>query len=939
MRSPYLRLIPALLFLAALPLLAQDEDDPILRGSVWVIAAVHQDAHQQSMSDDYKASTLLKYLETSFGQNPKMALPELQSRYDMGLAVLDNTLSSSTDEARQKVKAFIGQFGAPSVRPFVNLAADGATNLNRVYAAQARRETESDIYVQSLESTSIFAEAYRLSRTYPATFGEIVNAKMIPRFLKVQTTSSIAAIRQNYLSLNTKIDPVIAALAIPSATRQQAAQKLISAHLAKDVSRLRAEAKVFNRQVSRHGYRAASSNHAAGAKLQNVKQEFSDAEDTVGIMSAILQLTGDKELASAAKSFEKEASALISFTDALATYTAGGAVSGFALIHSGLTAASTIASIFGGGDSADAAVLSEIQKQLQLLRAEMNAHFAALDLEIDQLFASLDRIYWSIQHLSLQVNEIQQEIAFASERLQLLDDRAGILAAAQADDAFEVQKEHCLRYEYSPRLPYSDFVYCMDAFAARSTISASNEIYTPLRARNERDYAIAVELGKPLASNFRYLNTVLADRGIGYQNAELPNPVVWMSGADAYVDIATKYPDYFFQLTAIDKLTRIAAEGTSLQEFIHDISGTTPEERAKNFQENLIKSYLRTAHSVGKMLDDRRSQILQYQLMQQPETVQVTTKSMGGCPSMVYSPTPKWDSLTHSVELDLGPLTSRAIPLEYRIVEKNNLGNLTICYSKIDLSDSQPEDTNGISWVSMNVRMRIVASIGDAELFQDNFEFRGHYVPIFDNGLLWNWVQFPSTQHVHPDFVAWLQKKLADPASLKIAADYAVKKLWLNSDFVHSTIATMTDEMNSPGNSLYNVTEALSGSKELLKNAVMVAFPLTYQNTPELQKILGESGLTDREAVLRAYSCTQNPKDPCSASDKNFADEIVKNPTNAHQIAIQAVANRYRKFLETTINSAPYDELEPSMRATAFKLQTLILLYDGHPHIRTSANQ
>src|SRR6202034_497706 len=136
--------------------------------------------------------------------------------------------------------------------------------------------------------------------------------------------------------------------------------------------------------------------------------------------------------------------------------------------------------------------------------------------------------------------------------------------------------------------------------------------------------------------------------------------------ADAYVDIATKYPDYFLKLTAIDKLKRIASEEASLQGFIHQITGTTAEERSKNFHDGLIKSYDTTARSLGKTLDDRRAQIMQYQLTQLPGAVTLKTKSMGGCPwTVYYAGPPTWNALSHSVELPLDPLTSRMVPAEY----------------------------------------------------------------------------------------------------------------------------------------------------------------------------------------------------------------------------------------------------------------------------------
>src|SRR4051794_36694670 len=104
-----------------------------------------------------------------------MTLAQLRSRYDMGLAVMENALVPPTSDTIRKVKSFVGDYGPAEVRPLLNLAADAAADIDRVYSAPTRRMTESDIYLQSLDSRSTFAQAYRLSLKYPATFGQIVN--------------------------------------------------------------------------------------------------------------------------------------------------------------------------------------------------------------------------------------------------------------------------------------------------------------------------------------------------------------------------------------------------------------------------------------------------------------------------------------------------------------------------------------------------------------------------------------------------------------------------------------------------------------------------------------------------------------------------------------------------------------------------------------------
>jgi hypothetical protein len=146
---------------------------------------------------------------------------------------------------------------------------------------------------------------------------------------------------------------------------------------------------------------------------------------------------------------------------------------------------------------------------------------------------------------------------------------------------------------------------------------------------------------------------------------------------------------------------------------------------------------------------------------------------------------------------------------------------------------------------------------------------------------------------------------------------------------VRATIGTIAEELSSPGSDIYQAAERASGSKALLKSALKVAFPLTYQNNPDLQRILGDNGLIDREAILRAYTCIQSTKQPCGSADKNLADEIVKNPTDAHVVGIQARWYRHRKNLITVIDNAPYDQLEPSLRRTSVRLRTLLLLYEA----------
>lgn len=929
----------------SVPLYAQAQrDDPLLQSSLWVRASVYEDTHATD-ADRYKTSALTKYMVTIFKQTPDMSYSQLVAQFDFATSAIDRTLFPSSEATIAKIRDYSKDLTGVYVRPLVDLAADLSTDLVRERAADDARHFQSDLYQISLEAEGTFLDAYRLALLHPDTFGALVNRDIFPRFLKLPTNASVDQIVNTYPQLNLPREvAILSTLKGDSAHINEPAAVQTTRDIATAADqKLRVTAK------PRVSSKTSGASKVSKRSLQDIQAEYADAKDSVSILSTFLQLSGDPRLQDLARRFETEVSAVISFSETLELYrTTTDQVSDLALFKSGLGCALIImTSIYDNNNNAsEIGALNDIVQELRSLRREMNDHFASLEMDVIRLFEALDKISSILSVQVYQLDQLQREISYANERLQFLSVRANVVAQTQARDQLDARREHCLAYDYRPDLSFPEFVNCLDDFSAAATINAHDDVFEPYTGRNQRADAIAQELQQPLQGNLKYLSALLASRGITHERSTLPNPVIWLEAANAYVDLAARYPDYFAHLTSDKKLHNIIEEGRSVTVFASDIAKAATETHSKTLATKLLRPYQAHASALSGKLDNHLNERLLFSVSQKPPGSGLRIARMIPCGSLTIASHPEWNRLRNFIDWPLIYFVSTGVFKQWKDltifpgtatwVEMSGLGDIQLCYSAVT-AVAPCEMIGNSTGAKCKYRVNVVGWVGfvgkpetNRKVFENVFEFLGvvtsdldgDFKRFVDNGLSLDVANQKNA------FAQWVASQLFSLPAQTAVSQYAAARLWtVGPDFAGAG-EFVRDELASPGNSFNVEAEVLAGEKAIIRDAIKLAFPTEYDRNMALRQSLGDDGLVDRSRLTDAFGClglATTDKGECSKEDRRLADAITTVHTKR---AIENAAKRDIGTIDKAIRESRGTSADPLIEIALSRLYALGAAYE-----------
>jgi hypothetical protein len=230
-----------------------------------------------------------------------------------------------------------------------------------------------------------------------------------------------------------------------------------------------------------------------------------------------------------------------------------------------------IASLFDSGPSTEQVILEqiiELRHQVEDVRQQMHERFDAVDRRLDQMFKLLIH---GFQDLSINIAFARAELYILGIQLSnvesnLLNLEPNLRAYLEVgfDRPHWRQVDRCLtwRKHERGRLPYSEFSSALDGLRQGATREAK-DLLAVGRSLNKEE----LENDSKLAARFLALSKDGLDCNIGlmqsiarrfghdgvFSQVRLANPMRWAMMVEAYVQLASQYPDYYYrQSTDVD---------------------------------------------------------------------------------------------------------------------------------------------------------------------------------------------------------------------------------------------------------------------------------------------------------------------------------------------------------------------------------------------------
>ena len=389
----------------------------------------------------------------------------------------------------------------------------------------------------------------------------------------------------------------------------------------------------------------------------------------------------------------KGVTAVKAILEAGSLFSVGGFVAAGSLVEAGMD----IFSLFNEKQSVDQVILAQIQairEDIQHLGQIMNERFDHVDMELNQIFSTLETHFAQIDYQLGVIHETLSDVQISLLNIQTQMDRLetnlyGFLNTGFRMDFLEAINGG-LRFQERAGLAmpfYPDYINYENKFNAWASIFGKDDLRAGSYQRSYADADILQELTVfPLPTNVNYiLQSPSALFGLpALASDRVDNPRDWSLAANAYATLGEENPQDAWQI-ADYRFDEVYNEGLTLQDSLRRI--TQIGARANYPLFNALLGFY--GGKIGPVSDKINNDLLlEYKrlnnIADQVDLWGGVDQSLDFTPEHLRSGsvmTP-WNSDAHlPAQLDLPDGMVNALPVPLKLAEALNLGKLTFRFS------------------------------------------------------------------------------------------------------------------------------------------------------------------------------------------------------------------------------------------------------------------
>lgn len=272
-----------------------------------------------------------------------------------------------------------------------------------------------------------------------------------------------------------------------------------------------------------------------------------------------------------------------------------------ALLRVGGTAAAVGSNFTVAGNIASAVAILASVANGSLTEPAVRQQVAALASQVDEvrqqvsrlegMDRQLDRIYLELcsglRGLSQDMALAREELRGVNVRLALLQCQVFSLAPelrgyidTAADRSLRRELSHCLDRDCQEGEPLTvaEFTHCLESLRQAATSEAGDALgrgssLSDTEVTDDSRFAARI-VAESLTGNVTLLQAASRRLGQdgGFSRRPLVNPVRWALYADLYVQLAGRYPEYFYRHCSAHGLDQLIEAGRQWQEALHDLT-------------------------------------------------------------------------------------------------------------------------------------------------------------------------------------------------------------------------------------------------------------------------------------------------------------------------------------------------------------------------------
>ena len=548
--------------------------------------------------------------------------------------------------------------------------------------------------------------------------------------------------------------------------------------------------------------------------------------------------------------------------------------------------AMTIVSLFSdNGQTPDQMILSElaeIRRAILEFHKDMSYRFDRVDITLSEMYTGLSRaldlIDTRLGKLDGRVADVQLALLRESQQLNRLHRNMFDYLNDLSLRSINKGVSYCLDYSlFFPSLHLSDDDYrrCQIDFVTWATSDSRDKLSTG-SFTNLDDPVFSMETRAwPLAAKINLLASAMQQFGLysfGERNKLLPNPIVWATGAEAYIKLAGDNP-ILYDRYSTEGIDRLIAVGEELDTFLASFTNLPGQKRQPNLQfvRNLIAGYRSRSSVLRRQIQDSEDTFMLHDA-KGIKLWEGSDQSTDYIPDALAAPVPATLGTDSQNLLMLTRNFAQRIPPSVRLAEKLGLGRLNISIDiqfperiviglgKADNHPFSPDlyQIRSRAFITATTRFDQIIVSKMSVVSDKQFDL----CVVGDNGDCSAQQRTDSAKTIVP--VHWnsnekldtlLESKGLDSADSKIVGGVAeigkrvtVRIVQLRRAFYTGLLTDISGKTN-----LHDTAEIMSSFRDLIELYTAFVFPDTLSSDEGFRGALyGTQRIVDREAVVQS---------------------------------------------------------------------------------------
>jgi predicted nucleic acid-binding Zn-ribbon protein len=647
----------------------------------------------------------------------------------------------------------------------------------------------------------------------------------------------------------------------------------------------------------------------------------------------------------------------------------GTAMSSAILTGNILGAAMDIASLFGGGPSADQMILREIEQlrqQIADLNKQMNSRFDHVDTALNEIYASLNDNFLAIEaelrEARVDLSTVQQNILQLHERVNSLEFNVYDYLNAGFNRQFTGYEEACFEDQNHYQLgaiSQALLTQCLSQFRIYGSEFASDPLSSrkanPILSKNLWSpkgippHLLRDELQYGLESNLNLFSSLASAPALKLGNGALaalgtiPNPVEWARGVHAYIKLLTSKWDRLGRIYPLETTQKLIERGKVLQQFSAAIgteTGFNGIRANEAFFLKLLNNYREKSNALGQIIDEKMNARYSKRATGHFPMTDDPEKSDGGFAPLERAPNnPAYTSNPDLYGTKLFPEFFSSVPKVYKFTHQIGIGDLVIMLSPLmlEVKEKPASYTYETCEASNKCRAGLDVLIGYVSSDRSKLAVLSWKVYEFKDQPPYFVGKYSGIGGSKLDLGEYIKKRVESYSSFdEFKSDVTVKDrmvnfvetpYWYNGNNIAKQQELLpklkeaqlqaqqkyADDLRSfaTNDDMLTAATDLGVAKQLLESYLQLGLPQTFASSDELRGYFGgNQSLIDDKILLEAFQRSQ--PGTISKLALRFEEESNKR------------IDRFEKVLKDTLKDVHEPESLPVVKNTMKELELIL---------------